>query len=447
MTTIKKYLKDHNLLYFFIFLFFTTNLIVSILIALKSPYNIHPDEYTTKGAIDYYLLNWKIPDVRSDLVSNSFCVYGFTRLHELNLYYFFAGKIGYLAKNILSITNYYRIFNILLLIIMFIIINLKIKKNPWLIFPFIITPQVWYIFSYATSDGFDFFLMFICIYQFVVKDSMLNKILSESITIKKIYRFILIGMLFALILMSKANYYIILITSFVILMSKLFSTNKLRKKSNVKKYFLILSCCLIIFSLRYSVEIYHYGFNKSSVLNTLINEHAKYPFKLSTPINEKYPTLLLHQRGETLSNILFNRHFFRLSFTSFVGTYGYLQFTSSSLYNKIILFLYIILMVFLSYYIFVDMKSEEKSHKKNLLLFFLMAFCIILSFCLSIYNSWFVDFQPQGRYLFPIIFPLTICTLINKKIWSNKYFLILNISLSMLSTYSYIFFGLKNLIQ
>lgn len=330
---------------------------------------------------------------------------------------------------------------------MYIIVNLKAKKNLWIIFPFVLTPQVWYIFSYATSDGFDFFLMFICIYQFVVKDSMLNEILNESISIKKIYRFILIGLLFALILMSKANYYIILITSFIVLIKKLFSSDKLKIKSNIKKYFLILSCCLIIFSLRYSIEIYHYGFNKSSVLNTLTNEKAEYPFKLSTPIDEKYPTLLLHQRGESLTNILFEREFFKSSFTSFVGTYGYLQFPSSNLYNIAILLLYIILIIFLCYYNFVYIKSEGKTYKKNLLLFLLIVFCILLSLCLSIYNSWFVDFQPQGRYLLPMIFPLTILTLFNKKIWSNKYFLILNIFLIILSTYSYIFFGLKNLIQ
>ena len=33
-----------------------------------------------------------------------------------------------------------------------------------------------------------------------------------------------------------------------------------------------------------------------------------------------------------------------------------------------------------------------------------VVFCCFLQYALIVFNSWFIDFQPQGRYLLPILF-------------------------------------------
>ena len=70
-------------------------------------------------------------------------------------------------------------------------------------------PQVWYLFSYGTSDALDYLMAVLVLYQLTKPDSMLHGMLRRKFSPKEIWRYLLVGFLFGHILTAKANYYVI----------------------------------------------------------------------------------------------------------------------------------------------------------------------------------------------------------------------------------------------
>ena len=95
-------------------------LLLSWLFFVMSLFSItygHPDEDETRGSIDYYLAHWGLPDFDDVSLQNAYSNYGTVRLTERSFYYILAGKFGWICKNIFHISAYYRMFNVLLLVL------------------------------------------------------------------------------------------------------------------------------------------------------------------------------------------------------------------------------------------------------------------------------------------------------------------------------------------
>lgn len=393
----KVYFEDKSCL-FTVIAMLVSVVLVTLMSSQSKLINVHPDELVTKLAIDYYLNHWLPPDVRSVDIRNTFSVYGNTRLHELNVYYFLAGKIGLFFKEVCHCIRYYRIFNYLLYIIMIGIVIYNIKKESWLIIAVALTPQLWYIFSYATSDAWDFFCSFLLIYQAVARDSILNMALGDRCGCRKrIMAYTIFGALSAFIIMGKYNYYVILLLLFTIFLFKLFKSQKKERINLLKKYLLILVFFGGVLILRYSVNLYYYGFNENEIYSQIKEERARYDFKETTPVEEQYRTLHLKEKGVTLQELFHEYKFWMRSYKSFVGVFGYLNHFCSNAYYWIMGFL-LTMLLFVVYLFALKKKSE-----KDALEIFIITIIMCLSVILSIYNSWYLDFQPQGRYLLPMI--------------------------------------------
>lgn len=392
----KEYYKDKSCLFAVIMM-----LISIVLVALMSSQtelNVHPDEYATKAAIDYYLNHWLPPDIRSADIKNTFSAYGSTRLHELTVYYLLAGKVGLIFKELLHYTYYYRVFNFIIYIVMIGIVIYSIRKEAWLIIAVALTPQLWYIFSYATSDAWDFFCSFLLIYQAVVKDSILNKALEDKCGYrKKIIACAIFGILSAFVMMGKQNYYVVLLLLFIIFLFKLFEIQKKERRDLLKNYFLILVFFGGVLILRHSVNFYYYGFSENEIYLQIREERAEYAFKKSTPVEEQFPFLRLKEKGITLQELLYEYRFGLISYKSFVGVFGVMEYYCNNTYYRVIKGL--LAMVLIVVYLF----ALKKKSVKNALEIFSVTIIMCLSVILSIYHSWTGDFQPQGRYLLPMI--------------------------------------------
>lgn len=391
-----EYIKDKSCL--FVVIIMLLSVVLVVLMSSQSRYDMHPDEYVTKAAIDYYLNHWLPPDIRSADIRHTFSNYGYTRLREWTVYYFLAGKIGLIFKELFHYTYYYRVFNFLLYIIMIGIVIYNIKRESWLIMSVALTPQLWYIFSYATSDAWDFFCSFLLIYQAVAKDSILNKALEDKCSCRrKIMACAIFGILSAFIMMGKKNYYLILLLLFIIFLFKLFRSQKDEQMDLIKKYFLILVFFGGVLLLRYSINLYHYGFNEKAIIPQLREEHAHYAYKGSTPKAEQAIGLLLKSRGITLQEMFHEYGFGIKSYKSFVGLFGYMQYGCSNAYYWIMgCLLTLLLIVVYSF-------ASKKRSVENALEIIFITIIMCLSIIASIYHSWTSDFQPQGRYLFPIL--------------------------------------------
>lgn len=365
--------------------------------ALYSEYGLHPDEGVSKAAVDYYLTHWLPPDMRSKAVENTFSVYGHSRLEESNIYYLLAGKVGHIFKSLGHCANYYRMLNVCLYFIMCAVVIKNIWKESWLAICSIATPQLCYIFSYATSDACDYFWSFLLIYQVVAKDSMLNMALKNNYGRKKYLSLSFCGILSAFIFMGKANYYIVLLLVFIIFLFKLIRSESAEKKRIMKDYAYILLVFSSVLVIRHSFDLYYYGLDRAKILAQVAEQNAEYQFRKSTPIEDRYSGLGLKERGVTLEELYDDYSFFIISYKSFFGVYGHMQFFSNNVYYLILGMAYALLILILIENVLIPFVKIGKIE---------YAFVMLIapaSVVLSIYHSWTGDFQPQGRYLLPML--------------------------------------------
>lgn len=416
-------------------------LIVILIISIQSSINMHPDELVSFFAADYYSEHWSPPDLRDPNIAYTYSVYGNSRLSELSPYYFVVGKLSVLMTFIFANGSYIRFTNFAMLMVMTLIFLIKYKKYPFMAVILCLTPQLWYLYSYVTSDGWDFFVSFLALYQFINSKSMLNKILVEPMSGKNIARVLFVSLLFALILMGKPNYYVLLILFFFILLFKLIDCGKTNRKSLFLKFLIILSFVFLFLGIRMVPDFVHYGLeSRSAVKEEMKEARAQYQFKDSTPQEEKYDGLNLYNRGISLKELLIDKKWVEMSIKSFMGVYGYMQYFADSKYYSVLVFLYFGIYCFILYYGFAI------ADKRKRLLFLLSQMLVFLSVGLSLYNSWFLDFQPQGRYLLPILLILAFSTTLNKRIYQNIAFKLLLCTTGVLSLYSLLSVGLVNLV-
>lgn len=411
-------------------------LLYIVIIAVASP-SIHPDETVTKAAIEYYKANFMVPDMRA-LPDDKFCAYGQTRLCELTIYYFIAGKIAALIPYETS----YRFFNVMLAFIIVFIIIRKYKTDPFLIFAFFITPQVWYIFSYATSDALDYFFTFILVYQLSVKTSMLNTMLdSDNFILNKtnIITIIFISLLTALILMAKPNYFIVLLLMGYVLLKKYFMAEKGIRKTLFKFYIYIAVCSLAVFLSRYSIDLYYYGLHKSEIFRQMRIIHAIPKLNPATPFNEMYETMFLAAKDVPLITLFTKYGFLQVLIGSFFGLYGGMNITAHPVYYFIMLAAYLFFFAVLFNYI---IKSHNKEKYADGITAVILA---VISILLVLYYSYFIDFQPQGRYMLPLLPVITYLVSQNKEILQNKYMVSSIMAMGILSHIYVLSTGLKGI--
>lgn len=405
------------------------------IVALNSPDTLHPDEQQTKPAILYYTNHNLPPDVR-DLDISFFSGYGMTRLWELNLYYFFAGKVAAL----IPITFNFRLFSILLALILVIIGMKNVRKNLPLTLAFCLTPQLWYLFSYSTSDAFDFFLSFLCLQQLLQEDSCLNKALHSKKEKATWIHFLLPGILFGLLLMSKKNFYLIPLWIFFCLLYRIIFAPKSEQKSLLCRCLILLGIACFVLLLRVSLDLPIYGLEKSQIVDQVIEKNSLYEYKPSTPVADRAPSVTLCEKGVSLLTMLTKMNFHTLLFESFSGLYGCYSVGTNGFYYLLYGILLAALLCVIGYSIF------KKGTKAQRLTYITCLLLELLSYGLVIYNAYVIDFQPQGRYLFPALIIAVYTSSLCKELSTSKIFLLLAGGLSTLSLLSFLLIALPGLL-
>ncbi|MBI1997204.1 MAG: hypothetical protein HYS66_12140, partial [Deltaproteobacteria bacterium] len=125
----------------------------SAIMALTSGYNRHPDEYMHFEAAKYYIHHFFPPEIGDPSVANSYSYWGVSYLNYFWIEYFLAGKFAFLLSPFVSNELIaVRFFNVFLFFSLAVFFLYRSKAdNDELIVPcfLLITPQVWYIFSYT----------------------------------------------------------------------------------------------------------------------------------------------------------------------------------------------------------------------------------------------------------------------------------------------------------
>lgn len=329
-----------------------------IFMGVISQYNSHPDENVHIEAAKFYRDYWLPPSVGDERTLDSYSIYGHSRLNELDVYYFLAGKVSVLVNPIFqNVTFSLRFFNILLFIILVILCFKSTFKNRLFFLFLLISPQVWYLFSYVNSDAFTLFLSILIVYQILDENSLLYKYLTSDSNNPK--RAVLFALLLALLFLSKKNYYVIFLVVVFKFIWMVFSLGEGERKKYIVKTILLVGLVLAFILPRYALDIGINGFDKGSQLSILKETMAGDQYKPSArqSINAEgdsvYFGLNLRRRGVKYIQLFSERwSWHRISFESFVGIYGYMNIRGPTLYYKLMLFLYLVALLYSLFCVF-----------------------------------------------------------------------------------------------
>ena len=129
---------------------------LTLSLSFSSAFNAHPDEIWHITSVSYFLFE-PYPAVSNTLQStHTFSSYHSSYLSTGELYYPIAAVWTSLLSTLTDLpidqVQVIRLFSVTCFV--FLICLLSRQKNHGLLLPFLITPQLWYVFGYANSDWF-----------------------------------------------------------------------------------------------------------------------------------------------------------------------------------------------------------------------------------------------------------------------------------------------------
>jgi hypothetical protein len=415
-------------------LFFILALI--IVMAGISRYNQHPDEFVHIYAAEYYQNHILPPQVGAPEIQHTYSQYGFSRLDAGEIMYLFAGKFMQLLDPF-HIPTYMtlRFFNVLLFSIIFFF---ALHKPDFriLLLPVLMSSQIWYIFSYFNSDAFGLFITLIVVYQLVAQKSMFNSILIDGFQGRNLFFFIVLAVLFGLMVMMKMNFYFFIVFCFFYIVWKIVFKEIVLTKVFVRRLLTIVFFGLVIVGIVKAGDVYVNGFDKAAKIEKYREESATLIYNPSTPLNKKHAYLQKKDRGETLKSLFTLDHWGGKSFESSFGVYGYTSVLGTFPYYALVKLISggLLGLVVLS--------TLFRGGWKGNALLTITLFCSLSLIGAALYRSWTADFQPQGRYLLPIVAMFSVLLFHSRKYFIMSAFNLFFVALFLLSTYSFVFVGL-----
>lgn len=413
--------------------------IAAILLILLGTFSgtaeVNPDESEAFYCVNYYMHHWKIPDMR-ELEPEAFSKFGTARLSELNLYYILAAQIA----RFFTFEHAMRFFGFLMAVGLFYLAFVCFRKNRYLLAVLFLTPQVWYLYTYCTSDALDFAVSVLVLYQIANPESMLQKLLEGGVEKRNIWKVCLLGFLFSNIFMAKQNYYVVAIYAFSMLVTELFFVEKEKRRKRFIACLWVAGAALVFLGIRYIPEFLHYGIHKQQVILELQNEIAIPKLRPNSPPEVQSSAFNLHGKGVPLTELLFHKGFHTMLFRSFAGTYGCLEFPSPKWYYWVMGILYIAL-----YGLTMASIWRQKGKKEQKIKCGLLHLSALISYLLVVYNAYFIDFQAQGRYMLPVLIFFAHLVSLNPENGKKKWFQILICLTAGLSLYSFAVYGIPNI--
>ncbi len=418
---------------------FAAVMVMMCSMAMTSRLNSHPDELHHIDAARYYMKYWDPPRIGDERTFPSFSKYGVSYLNQIDIVYFFAGKFAQVASLCFS-PDYkvLRFFNISLFFILILLFYRLPRGRRIAFLPLLITPQLWYVFSYFNSDAFPFFLSYLCIY-FLCRDRY--TVTPESFRFRDPFfrKLVFFGIVLGMLSVSKSNYYVFL--CFLVAIMGLQSQFDHAVKPVLKNFSVVVCICLVIVAARVGIDSYVNKSVDNGAMSYYAEIFADEEFKPSkVHSGEGFSGYNMRNQGASYSELFTEWNWHTWSFRSSFGVYEYMKIRASSLY-------YLLVGCALVAFLLVQFVPLFDSTLENRWMLWTFVFFSALTIFQSTWHSWVADFQAQGRYLFPIL-PMLGITLANaggKALSSKPVTILLTLILFALGTYSFIWVGLAQI--
>ncbi len=400
--------------------------------AVVSRFNAHPDEHLHFKAAQYYMSYWLPPKVGDATSAFTYSYFGISYLDEPDIVYFLAGKFTKLFSFTgVSLHVLTRIYNFLLFVVLFLILlKYSLQFKIPLFGVLLLSPQIWYIFSYFNGDAFGLFVS-ICLLLEV------SKLLRNP---EKAVPTIRIGFWFGLLVLAKRNYYVLFPVIGGIAVCHFLFYSKIEQKQDLLKRWLKVALLAALIAL--PKILYQQGVNDfrlSEKRFAQMEKTAAPGFKPSEVTASYSPWHVnMYAKGRPFQELLSVYQWHSLSFKSMAGVYGWMNVFSPSWYYLLIFLIYVSL--------FGCLLLPSRSFELPEMIFISIAVIgMVLSCLASLLNSWTVAFQAQGRYLFPIFCIFLLLLTYRWEKLPKKFIYLGFLSTGFVSLWNFAFVGLINI--
>lgn len=374
--------------------------IIALILAIIQPDNSAPDEEMKMDVCKFIAEYGELPYGGDERIRNE--LWGISYAFTPILSYIFGGffiKIASLFTNDIHI--FYisaRLFSVLCYVIsVFFVIKIskklfKDKYIQWLFTIFIsLLPQFIYLGSYINNDSLALMSISMIIYFWLC--GIENKWKTKDS----------IGLAFSLGIcaLSYYNAYGYILTSAIIFIVYGI-INKLKISEIIKKGILIVIITFLIcgwWFIRSALK-YEGDFLGLKTTDEYANKYAREDLK---PNNRDNP----FNNHISIFTMLLYSHWIKSTIASFISVFGGMNIrTSGIIYFIVCIIIFIGILGYLLEYLNKKYFQKLKKDKNLFLLEVIFLFNIIIPIILSLYYSYYSDFQPQGRYIMPILIPL-----------------------------------------
>jgi hypothetical protein len=405
-------------------------------LAVFTPFNGHPDEYLHVNAFVYFQNHWWPPDLGSDEVIYSRS--GWSRVYNGEIVYLVFGKIGHAAQWVFGVQDnpylLYRSFNLVLFALtLCALFHMQTKWLSLRVIPYVLLciPQVYYIHAYANSDAWG---LSVGVFLFLLAAGMARE-QARNWTWKQ---FLLLGMLTGLTAASKTGFVLCLIVPLVLVTKAVTDAVMRRDLPGTTRLFCRLGAALLIATLIFSpLGIVYPALqgNSKEKVEAMKELKAYEGFKPSDP---SFPFYRLSQKGETYSGMLIGKEWVLISLKSFYGVYGYMTIFQPRWIYKIAAW---VALFSLGMTLFSAIKNRGRLESVLKICLWLSPLILGANLFGSIYHSMHMDFQAQGRYLFPSLIPFSLLmagTFYLEELWIRRIRLGMFLVLYLMALYSLI---------
>ena len=417
--------------------------VVSCLIlalALLTKFNAHPDEYLHFETARYFVDHWWPAALNDAVIAPTFSHYGFSYMSNLDASYFLMGKFMALFQGWLATPEIAaRLFNVFLFMVLAIWVARRLEAS---LAPFVllISPQIWYVFSYVNGDAWALFVAMLIVFQLADHKSALQAYLESKTWSASLQGALLFALFLALMIMAKRNYYLFLLfVVFAAGWSTLIQPGGSLRLHLVRRWALIF---LVAAAFFFPMRIAHEAINGFDIPRVQLEQAEKYaaphfkPSEIGAGTGDR--RLVLRKQGVPFVALLTKSGWLLGSFQSFCGVYGWMSLKGSDYYYLLMWLLYATVVVLLL------MRVARLSWRDALFTGGVLATACLVVLG-SAYSSWTADYQPQGRYLFPILPMFAFLFHRYRDALRSRAFYLLFGCLFAFSIYSFIFTALRNI--
>lgn len=411
-------------------------LVLVTVMAAISKYNQHPDEFVHIFAGEYYQQHFMPPPV-GEAPQETYSSYGVSRLHSGEIAYLFAGKFANLLQA-WHLPSYltFRTFNVALLALL-LLLAINNRDFRILLLPLLLSPQIWYIFSYFNSEAYAVCIMLLVAYQMASPASALNRLLASHGSPDHAWLTILgLGLLLGMLLLLKMNFYFYCLFLFCYFVWRVLTGKTTLNRTNVVRLCLIAAVGLTFFACIRLPDAYINNFQKSAKLLEAREKYALDMFKPSTPLEKKHIHLQMKDRGVPLLKFIHRDRWGEKSFRTAFGVYGYTTISATFTYYDYVRYTGLLLLLT------VVGTVLARGGWEGVTLLGITGGCAVGLMALALYHAWSVDFQAQGRYFLPIVGMLSIFFFHTERYLMRPLFVLLFLGMYLLSVYNFLFVGL-----